>query len=61
MGIKKKDTPENIAYWKFVEETAERVRRERPAWVDGEPCEEIDRSSIGDCVRSGGSSKREGT
>lgn len=34
MSLKRKDTPESAAYWRFIEETAAKVRAERPEWAD---------------------------
>lgn len=33
MDLKRKDTPENRAFWEFVEKTAEEWRRNRPSWA----------------------------
>lgn len=35
MSLKRKDTDENRAYWDFVEQTAEDVRENMPAWMKG--------------------------
>jgi ribosomal protein S27AE len=31
-SVKRKDTPESRAYWKFIEDTAHRVHHDAPDW-----------------------------